>query len=172
MTARHRMTRAGAVLAALAALIGCSSSAGSAEPGPAPSPNPATSSSPAVEVGVPASVTSATLQDSVVPQADGRVLWTTTWRACFAPGAAGAPAVAGWEAEVSGLEGASPELQDLPDGCLELDVARGINRPDAGMPGRDVQLVDAAALAYRVRAVHTDGTVTPWTPPVRAGTVR
>lgn len=121
--------------------------------------------------GAPPSVASATLQDSVVPQADGRVLWTTTWRACFAPGTDGGPEVAGWEAEVSGLEGASPELQPVPDGCLELDVARGINGPDAGMPGRELQLVDAAALAYRVRAVHTDGTVSPWAPLVRAGTV-
>ena len=72
---------------------------------------------------------------------------------------------------MSGLEGASPELQQVPDGCLELDVARGINRPDAGMPGRELQLVDAAALGYRVRAVHTDGTVSPWTPRVHAGTV-
>jgi hypothetical protein len=40
------------------------------------------------------------------------------------------------------------------------------------MTGRDVQLVDAAALAYRVRAVHADGTVSPWTPRVPAGTVR
>ena len=162
MTRRHPTGAAGAVLAVLAALAGCSSSAGSAAPAPAPT------TTAAVEVGAPPSVASATLEDAVVPEGGGRVLWTTTWRACFAA-ADGDPAVARWEAEVSGLEGASPQLQELPDGCLELDVARGVNAADAGMPGRDLQLVESAALAYRVRAVRTDGTVTPWTPPVHAG---
>jgi hypothetical protein len=38
------------------------------------------------------------------------------------------------------------------------------------MPGHEIQLSDAQALAYRVRAVHADGTVSPWTDPVRVGT--
>ena len=169
MTWRHPVSGFGAVLTVLAALTGCSSSAAeSADPAAS---SAASSASSVVVAGAPPSVASATLEDSVVPQGNGKVLWTTTWRACFAPGADGAPAVAGWEAEVSGLEGASPELQEVPDGCLELDVARGVDEPEAGMPGRQLQLVDAAALAYRVRAVHADGTVSAWTPRVHAGTV-
>jgi hypothetical protein len=61
-------------------------------------------------------------------------------------------------------------VTDLPDGCIDLDVATGVDDAYAGMPSRQVQLVDAQALAYRVRARRGDGTVTPWTDPVRVGT--
>ena len=37
---------------------------------------------------------------------------------------------------------------------------------------REIQLVAAQDLAYRVRSVHADGTVSPWTTPVPAGSVR
>jgi hypothetical protein len=40
------------------------------------------------------------------------------------------------------------------------------------MLGRDIQLAEASTLAYRVRAVLDDGTVTPWTEPVRVGATR
>ena len=40
------------------------------------------------------------------------------------------------------------------------------------MVGRDTQLAEAGALAYRVRAVHDDGTVTPWSAPIPAGSTK
>ncbi|MDP9461439.1 MAG: hypothetical protein M3Q22_14735, partial [Actinomycetota bacterium] len=91
-----------------------------------------------------------------------------TWLACFRPGD-GAEVVR-WQSQSVTSEGSSPDTDELPGGCIDLQVATGVNPADAGMPGRDLQLSDAQALAYRVRAVHPDDTVTPWTEPVRVGT--
>jgi hypothetical protein len=146
------------LLAVAVALVGCSSG-----PGPTAAP-----SSPAPEHGSPPQLLSATLQDSVVPREDGRVAWTTTWSACF--GARADTDVAALQTQVVTAEGTSPEVTDLPDGCIDLDVATGVDDPAAGMPSREIQLSDAQALAYRVRARLDDGTVTPWTEPVRVGT--
>jgi hypothetical protein len=112
---------------------------------------------------------SAGLDDTVVPRPGGQVAWTTTWRACFGPGGDGREVVA-WQAQAVTSEGSSPVADELPGGCLDLEVATGVNAEEAGMPGREIQLSDAQALAYRVRAVHADGTVSPWTDPVRVGT--
>ena len=69
-------------------------------------------------------------------------------------------------------EGSGTSLRQLEGMCLKLEVARGENDKGAGMPGRDTQLAEAAALAYRVRAVHDDGTVTPWSVPIPAGSTK
>ena len=113
---------------------------------------------------------SARLQDAVEPLPDDRISWRTTWRACFAPADA-ADDIARWESRVTTTEGASPEVHELPDGCLDIDVASGVSATDSGMPGRDLQLFDAQRLAYQVRLVRPDGTVTPWTDRVLVGTV-
>jgi hypothetical protein len=62
-------------------------------------------------------------------------------------------------------------VQDVADGCVDLVVARGAGAVEEAGTLREVQLVDAAALAYRVRAVRDDGTVSPWTEPVRVTTL-
>lgn len=153
-----------AFLALAVALAGCSSTTEDAS-GPASS----TASPPAglPVAGEPARLVSATLEDTVVPQEDGRISWTTTWEACFAPAAVEAAAVARWEAQLVTLEGASPDVEQLPGNCVDLDVATGLNPADAGMVNREIALSDAAGLTYRVRAVTREGTVTPWTDPVR-----
>jgi hypothetical protein len=76
------------------------------------------------------------------------------------------------EAQAVTPEGSGTSLRKLVDRCLKLEVARGENDAGAGMPGRDTQLAEAAALAYRVRAMHRDGTVTPWTEPIPAGSTK
>jgi len=157
LTVRRPSGTTSALLALSVAFAGCSSGPGTT----------AAPSSPAPEHGPPPQLLTATLQDAVVPQADGRVAWTTTWRACFG---ASDTDVAGWQTQVVTTEGTSPEVTDLPDGCIDLDVATGVDDAYAGMPSRQIQLVDAEALAYRVRARRGDGTVTPWTDPVRVGT--
>jgi hypothetical protein len=142
------------------ALTGCPASA---EPTGATGTS---STAPPSVSGRPAVLTTAGLVDA--EEADGtRVRWTTTWRACFAAHPEDTGTVVGWETQVGTPEGSSPQVDELPSACVELDVATGT---DAGRSGRAVQLADAQALTYRVRAVHADGTVTPWTEPVRVGT--
>jgi hypothetical protein len=166
----HRLTlqRLGGIAAGLVglavALTGCSSSSVA---GPSP---PATSGAGSAQSGPAPQLLSASLHDTVIPHDDGLVSWTTTWRACFGPGPGDRGEVIGWQTQAVTSEGTSPEAVDLPGGCVDLDVATGTNDADAGTPGRDIQLSDAQALAYRVRAVHADDTVTPWTEPVRVGT--
>ena len=159
-----RPAGAAAALALAVALAGCSS--GEVPPATAV---PTASSSPAglPVAGEPVRLVSATLEDTVVPGDDGRISWTTTWRACFAPAGDDPAQVARWEAQLVTPEGAAPQLEELPDGCVDLDVATGVNPVGAGLLHREVQLSDAASLAYRVRAVGTEGTATPWTDPVR-----
>ena len=159
---------AAAFLTLAVALAGCTSTATS--PGTtSPTTSAATSSAPAEPsvAGEPVRLVSATLEDAVVPADDGRISWTTTWRACFAPAEGSPTPVARWEAQLVTPEGASPELEVLPDGCVDLEVATGVNPADQGLFNREIQLSDAAGLTYRVRAVGEDGTATPWTDPVR-----
>ncbi|MEX5721394.1 hypothetical protein [Geodermatophilus maliterrae] len=163
---------AAAFLTLAVALAGCTSTAtssGTASPNTSPSTSPTTSSAPAEPsvAGEPVRLVSATLEDAVVPAEDGRISWTTTWRACFAPAEGSATPVARWEARLVTPEGASPELEVLPDGCVDLEVATGVNPADQGLFNREIQLSDAAGLTYHVRAVGEDGTATPWTDPVR-----
>jgi hypothetical protein len=142
------------------ALTGCPAS-----PGPAGTTG-ASSAAPPSESGRPAVLSTAGLVDAEQP--DGaRVRWTTTWRACFATHPEDTDPAVGWEARVGTSEGSSPQVDELPSACVELDVATGT---DADRRGRAVQLADAQALTYQVRAVHADGTVTPWSEPVRVGT--
>lgn len=157
-----------AFLASVVALAGCSS-AGELPAAASSTASSTASSSPAERpvAGEPVRLVSATVEDTVVPRDDGRISWTTTWRACFAPAAGDPSGVARWEARLVTSEGTSPEVEELPDGCVDLQVATGVNPADAGLLHREVQLSDAAGLAYRVRAVGADGRATPWTDPVR-----
>jgi hypothetical protein len=165
----HRLTpqRPGRIAAGLVglavALTGCTSSSVA---GPFSS---ATSGADPAQSGPAPELLTASLHDAVIPHDDGLVSWTTTWRACFGPGQGDRGEVVGWETQAVTSEGASPEVADLAGDCIDLDVATGTNDADADTPGRDIQLSDAQALAYRVRAVHADDTVTPWTEPVRVG---
>jgi hypothetical protein len=166
---------AAAFLTLAAALAGCSSpedppttAALSTTPSSPASSSPASSSPAEPSVaGEPVRLVSATLEDAVVPRDDGRISWTTTWRACFVPAAGDPAGVARWEAQLVTPEGASPQVEELPGNCVDLEVATGVNPADMGLLHREIQLSDAAGLTYRVRAVGEDGTATPWTDPVR-----
>jgi len=111
----------------------------------------------------------ARLDDKTTPKPNGRTSWSTIWRVCFKPDRADTTRM---EAQAVTPEGSGTSLRKLVNRCLELEVARGENDAGAGRPGRDTQLAEAAALAYRVRAVHQDGTVTPWTAPIPAGSTK
>ena len=144
---------AAALLALAAGLAGCSSGA-AVEPAAAPA---TTGSAP--------TLASATLTDDV--DAAGGT-WSTTWVACFEP----AGGVERWEVQAVTAEGVSPRVEQLPAECLDLQLAQGRGTTPADDPGRTAALADAGSLAYQARGVRADGSVTPWSDPVVAGTVR
>ena len=143
---------------------GCSAPATTGQP-------PASQTSPTqpVQAGRPVEMVKGLLDDKITPEPGGQISWNTTWRVCFAPDRADTPRMV---AQAVTSEGSGTSLRALEGGCLKLEVARGQNDAGAGMRGRDTQLAEAAALAYRVRAVHRDGTVTPWTAPIPAGSTK
>ena len=147
---------------------GCSTPAGTGPP-TAGAGQSRTSPAQPVEAGRPVEMVEARLEDRTTPAPNRRVSWSTTWRVCFAPDRADTTRM---EAQAVTSEGSGTSLRQLEGRCLKLVVARGENDKGAGMPGRDTQLAEAAALAYRVRAVHGDGTVSPWTKPLPAGTTK
>ena len=147
-----------ALLALAVGLVGCS--AGGA------GTSAAAAETTAVTGAAPV-LASATLVDDVDPAVG---TWSTTWAACFAP--AGNEAVAGWEVQTVTTEGVSPQVRELTGGCIDLKLAQGRGTAPIDDPGRTAALADAGSLAYRVRAVRTDGSATPWTDPVVVGTVR
>jgi hypothetical protein len=140
---------------------GCSTPASTGQSAASPA-NPVTA-------GNPVEVVEARLTDKKTTEQDGRISWTTTWRVCFKPDRADTTRM---EAQAVTPEGSGTSLRKLVDRCLELGVASGRGEPGGAMPGRDTQMAEAAALAYRVRAVHEDGTVTPWTAPIPAGSTK
>ena len=160
---RHGYLRSVVLLAGLGLVgllpAGCSTPAGPGRPQATPART--------VQAGSAVEMVEARLQDKTTPAPNGRIAWSTTWQACFAPDRADTTRM---EAQAVTPEGPGTSLRQLEGRCLKLEVARGENDKGAGMSGRDTQLAEAAALAYRVRAVHGDGTVTPWTKPIPAGT--
>jgi hypothetical protein len=169
---RHGCLRSVVLLAGLAlgGLLpaGCSTPAGTGQP-EAGAGQSQTSPAKPVEAGRPLEMVEARLDDKATPKPNGRTSWSTTWRVCFAPDRTDTTRM---EAQAVTSEGSGTSLRQLEGRCLRLEVARGENDAGAGMPGRDTQVADAAALAYRVRAVHRDGTVTPWTKPIPVGTTK
>jgi hypothetical protein len=143
---------AAALLTLAAGLTGCS---------PAAAPSPATVAGPAPVLA------SATLTDDVDPAAG---TWSTTWEACFRP-PPGEEDPERWEVRAVTVEGVSPRVDELPGSCVELQLAQGPGTAPADDPGRTAALADAASLAHQARGVHADGSVTPWSEPVVAGTV-
>lgn len=164
LTPGHPVGLPAALLALAGALAGCSSTGD-----PSGVATATVTSSPAElpVAGRQVRLVSATLEDTVVPQDDGSISWTTTWEACFAPAGGDPAGVARWEAQLVTPEGASSSVEELPGNCVDLDVATGRNPADAGLLNREIALSDAAGLTYRVRAVTEEGTATPWTDPVR-----
>ena len=162
---RHGRLRPAVLLGGLGlvALLsaGCSTPAGTGQSEKSPAQP--------VSAGQPVEMVQAVLEDKVIPEPGKRISWSTTWRACFKPGRADTTRM---EAQAVTTEGSGTSLRHLEGGCLKVEVARGQNDAKAGTPGRDVQLSDAAQLSYRVRAVHADGTVTPWTKPIIAGSTK
>jgi len=153
VTALARSVRPAALLALAAGLAGCSSAGEVQLRGTVAGPVPV--------------LASATLTDEVDPAAG---TWSTTWEACFAP-LPGEEDLEGLEVQAVTAEGVSPRIQPLPGECVELQLAQGSGTAPADDPGRTAALGDAGSLAYQARGVRADGSVTPWSDPVVAGSV-
>ena len=153
---------AAALLTLAAGLTGCSSAIGDEQRATVPTaPSPATVAGPAPVLA------SATLTDDVDPAAG---TWSTTWLACFEL-LPGAEDLERWEVQAVTAEGVSPRIEELPGRCVELRLAQGPGTAPADDPGRTAALADAASLGYQARGVRADGSVTPWSEPVVAGSV-
>jgi hypothetical protein len=155
--------RSAAPVAALLALAAGPTGCSAGEAGTPAAPATAAAGTTTVAGAAPVLV-SATLVDDVDP-AVGK--WSTTWEACFAP--ARDEAVAGWEVQTVTAEGVSPQVRELTGSCIDLQLAQGRGTAPVEDPGRSAALADAGALAYRVRAMRADGSATPWSEPVVAG---
>ena len=142
---------AAALLTLAAGLTGCSSASEDETPATLAGPAPV--------------LASATLTDDVDPAAG---TWSTTWAACFSP-PPGEADPERWEVRAVTVEGVSPRIQELPGSCVELQLAQGRGTVPADDPGRTAALADAASLAHQARGVRADGSVTPWSEPVVAG---
>src|SRR3712207_334592 len=142
---------AAALLTLAAGLTGCSSASEDETPATLAGPAPV--------------LTSATLTDDVDPAAD---TWSTTWEACFEL-LPGAEDLERWEVRAVTAEGVSPRIEELRGRCVELQLAQGPGTAPADDPGRTAALADAASLGYQARGVRADGSVTPWSEPVVAG---
>ncbi|MGY1762809.1 hypothetical protein ACI79G_17050 [Geodermatophilus sp. SYSU D00779] len=144
---------AAALLTLAAGLTGCSSASEDGTPGTLAGPAPV--------------LASASLTDDVDPAAGS---WSTTWEACFDP-SPGEEDLERWEVRAVTAEGVSPRVEELPGRCVELQLAQGPGTAPADDPGRTAALADAASLGYQARGVRPDGSVTPWSEPVVAGSV-
>jgi hypothetical protein len=144
---------AAALLTLAAGLTGCSSASEDEPPAALAGPAPV--------------LASATLTDDVDPAAG---TWSTTWEACFEL-LPGAEDLERWEVRAVTAEGVSPRIEELPGRCVELRLAQGPGTAPADDPGRTAALADAASLGYQARGVRADGSVTPWSEPVVAGSV-
>ena len=153
---------AAAVLILAAGLTGCSSGSGEEMPAPvAAAPSSATVAGPAPVLA------SATTTDDVDAAAG---TWSTTWEACFEP-LPGEEDLERWEVRTLTSEGTSPQVDQLDDECLDLQVAQGTGNTPEDDPARLAALSDATRLAYQVRGVRADDSVTPWSESVVAGSV-
>jgi hypothetical protein len=94
---------------------------------------------------------------------DGRRRWSTYWRLCWTP----YPNASGYELQTVTSEGRSPRLKVQTDRCYRLQVAAGFGE---GARGRDLQLqVQSSQLAFRVRAITSDGRRSAWSDTAPAG---
>ena len=104
----------------------------------------------------------ATLEDQVDDLPDGRIKWSTYWRLCW-DDYAGARE---YELQALTSEGPSKTLEHQSEHCYRTEVAAGENPKTQGLLNRDIQLaMRSSMLAYRVRAVLTDGQFSEWSKP-------
>ena len=108
----------------------------------------------------------ATLEDDVRDLPEGNITWSTYWKLCWAE----YPGAQAYELQTMTGEGASPRLRRQTDRCFRLQSAAGENKKSQGLLNRELQLaLQSGQLAYRVRAVLSDGRLSPWSPAMPVG---
>lgn len=110
----------------------------------------------------------ATLEDEVQDLPEGRIRWSTYWQLCWDA----APAAVAYELQAATAEGNARQVRRVTEHCFRLQAAAGENKRAQGLLNRALQLaLQAGQLAYRVRAVHQDGSRTEWSRPLAVGKV-
>jgi hypothetical protein len=108
----------------------------------------------------------ADLQDEMRDLPGNRVAWATYWRLCWV----GHPEASFYEIQSMTGEGSSRNLRRQSESCLRVEVARGENERELEMHNRRMLLAMAGGqLAFRVRAVLSDGRVGAWSAPMAVG---
>jgi hypothetical protein len=101
----------------------------------------------------------ATLEDEVRELPGDRMAWSTYWKLCWDV----YPQATAYELQVVTGEGSSPKLRRQSERCFRLQAAAGENEKSQGLVNRAMLLVlQAGQLAYRVRAVFSNGRVSAW----------
>lgn len=138
-----RRAGTGAAVALTLATAACSTASGRAAP----------------VVDPPVGGLETTLQDDVRNVPGRRIAWSTFWTLCWDA----YPGAVGYEVKSVTVEGSSPQLERQEGRCVRVEAAQGRNRKSAGLKERDVLLsLQAARLAYRVRAVLDDDRTSRW----------
>jgi hypothetical protein len=101
----------------------------------------------------------ARLEDRVETLPEERVRWSTDWVLCWkAP-----PKAVAYEVQVSTSEGYSRNAKRIETTCHRVEVAKDEGPRSAMADTRARQLTMISTMVgYRVRAVHADGSATPW----------
>lgn len=113
----------------------------------------------------PAGLTTS-LQDEITPMPEDRIKWSTFWQLCWDA----YPGVKVYELRALTGEGDPGRLRRQTGRCFRIQAAAGYNKRSQGRALREMQLaLQQGQLAYGVRAVLTDGRVTPWSAAVPVG---
>ncbi len=108
----------------------------------------------------------ATLEDTVRDLPGDRIAWATYWTLCWSP----YPGARAYQIQTVTGEGASAKLRQQRDTCLRIEAAKGENARTDGLVNRDLLLqLQTGQLAYKVRAVLDDTTVSEWSASAAVG---
>ena len=95
-----------------------------------------------------------------------RTAWSTYWKLCWDL----YPQATAYELQTVTGEGNSPKLRRQSERCFRIEAAGGENEKSQGLVNRTMLLLlQAGQLAYRVRAVFSNGRVSAWSPAMAVG---
>lgn len=108
------------------------------------------------------------LEDEVRELPGERIAWSTFWVLSWEPH----PGATAYELQMLTGEGVTPTMRRQRERFLRIEVAANENERSEGLVNRDLQLaLHVGQLAYRVRAVLNNGSVSAWSLPITVGTV-
>ncbi|MBA2426797.1 MAG: hypothetical protein H0V60_06920 [Actinobacteria bacterium] len=106
------------------------------------------------------------LQDDVRKLPGKEIAWSTYWTLCWDA----YPGAVAYQVSAVTSKRSSTHVQRQRGRCVRLEAAAGRNPASKGLSGRDVLLdLQAAQLAYRIRAVLSGSRYSRWSAPAPVG---